>query len=79
MEKDNRLRACPFCGTMPEYYIDSQRDGREKILSIQCPECLAKKESFGKDVTTSVLLEYGFKSWNKRVKPKTCGGINEKA
>ena len=67
MEKDSRLKHCPFCGSTPEY--EMYEDSGGKIINIRCPECLVQQKSFGNRVTYDQLLEYAIKRWNRRSRP----------
>lgn len=66
-----RLLHCPFCGSVPTWYLKGNEFTRSQKIVIKCPKCRIQRTDAilnGRGHTTEWLEEVAIKHWNQRTK-----------
>ena len=67
----NRLLPCPFCGSVPVWYLVGNEFTRLQKIVIKCPQCRIQRTDGilkGHGHTIEWLEEIAIKNWNQRTK-----------
>ncbi len=60
------LKPCPFCGTVPVWYLEGNNFTPSRTVVIKCPHCRAEMRSSGLRLSGEELADIVMDKWNTR-------------